>query len=192
MRKTLFAIRYSLFARSSRASRRGQSLIEAIVAITVLTTGFLGISSLLAKSYTLNHIVSDQVTANYLASEGIEIAKNLIDHDTFKFLSGDQSSPWGTCFSFPHNDVELDYTTTDCSSLSGFSLSDYLKLDPVTHLYGYNPPPGDNPVATSFTREISVRTSGNEITVNSIVRWDTGSVIGQSLNLEDRFYNWRQ
>ena len=54
-----------------------------MVAITVLTVGFLGISSLLSQSLALNRVTTNEITATYLASEGIEIAKNLIDHDVY-------------------------------------------------------------------------------------------------------------
>jgi len=33
--------------------------------------------------------------------------------------------------------------------------------------------------------------SPNEIVVNSIVRWSTGSLAQQNINLEDHFYDWQ-
>ena len=173
------------------SSRRGQSIVEAMIAITVLTTGFLGISTLLARSYFLDRVVSDQVTANYLAAEGIEIAKNLIDHDVIESSSGNPTFAWGTCFAFPHNDVELDYTTANCGNMQPFA-NDFLLFDPVTHLYSYGPPLGDNPVTTHFTRRIQVVRNGCMITVDTTVQWNTATVVGQSLKLEDTFYDWRQ
>lgn len=124
----------------SAASRHGQSIIEAVIAITVLTTGFLGISSLLARSLVLTSTLSSRITANYLAAEGIELAKNLIDHDVYEALSNDPTYFWGACFSYPHNDVEIDYTTTDCNDMAFFSAGDTLFYDPVTNLYSYYPP----------------------------------------------------
>jgi hypothetical protein len=180
---------------ASDFSRRGQSIIEAIVAITVLTTGFLGIATLLARSLFLSRVVADQITANYLASEGIEIAKNLIDHDVYETLAGIPGYGWGRCFTYQGSnpeDVEVDYTTTQCASMSAFVIpGDPLLYDPVTHLYSYNPPFADNPVTTDFTREIRVKLNGDVIVVDSIVRWDTGAETNQSLKLEDTFYNWR-
>jgi hypothetical protein len=182
----------------SSHSRRGQSLIEAMIALSILTVGFLGISSLLARAFFLGRVVSDEVTANYLAAEGIEIAKNLIDHDTYESFANNNNFFWGKCFG-NFDDVEVDYTTTadpvnDCNGLTSFTPPGHpLLFDPKIHLYSYNPNPEDNPVTTNFTREIQVsRNSQNpdEITVNSIVRWSTGTFTGQSLNVEDHFYNW--
>ena len=67
--------------------RGGQSLIEVMVAVTALTVSFLGISSLLSQSLALNRVISNEATATYLASEGIEIAKNLIDHDFYAYAA---------------------------------------------------------------------------------------------------------
>jgi hypothetical protein len=175
----------------SKSSRRGQSLIEAMVAISLLTTGFLGLVALLSRSFFLNRVISDETTANYLAAEGIEIAKNLIDHDVYLQLAGAPGATgWGTCFSV-HNDVELDYATTDCNQLAPYNSAnpDVLMFNPTTHLYGYGQ--GGNAAATGFTREIQVSESvPNQITVDSIVRWSTGPVTSQSIRLEDVFYNW--
>src|SRR6185369_4698812 len=79
--------------------RSGQSLIEAIIAITLLTIGFLGIARLLSQSLFFTKVVSDQTTATYLAAEGIEIVKNLIDHDVYMQLHNPPLGPgWGNCF----------------------------------------------------------------------------------------------
>ena len=182
------------------ASRSGQSIIEAIVAIAVFTTGFLGIASLLARTLFLNRVVADQVTATYLASEGIELAKNLIDHDTFEAFAGDTNFGWGNCFAQPNNDVELDYKTiasdpNDCGQLPTFvGNGDKLLFDPMSHLYYYSfdTPLGSSPITTDFTREIRVGENGDIITVDSIVRWSTATVTNQSLVLEDVFYDWRK
>ena len=160
-------------------ARNGQSLVEAMVAITALTVSFLGISSLLTRSLVLNKVTTNELTATYLASEGIEIAKNLIDHDVHAPGTG-----WGTCFQ-GRVDFELDYTTTNCSALSGFNASHYLLYDANQNLYGY-----ESGSPTTFTREIIVNNpTGYEIQVGSIVRWSSSGGT-QSVYLQDDFYNW--
>ena len=76
-------------------SRRGQSIIEAMVAISILTTGFLGIFALLSKSFFLSRVVADETTATYLASEGMEITKNIIDHDVYTGLANPPANTMG-------------------------------------------------------------------------------------------------
>ncbi len=165
-----------------------------MIAISLLTVGFIGIAALLSQSLYLTRVISDQTTATYLASEGIELAKNLIDHDVYMHLAG-LGTGWGTCFNISNpgtTEIELDYTSLDCSK--AYFAGDFLQFDPVTGLYGYSSdlPAADNPIPTKFTREIDINLQGNEITVNSKVRWNTGAFTSQSVNLEDHFYNWRQ
>ena len=176
-------------------SRAGQSLIEVMVAITVLTVSFLGISTLLAQSLVLNRVTANQLTATYLASEGIEIAKNLIDHDVYLSESGSPSASFGTCFTDQGNpeNIEIDYTTVNCSGLPVYNSSHYLYYAPATGLYGYDQ---TNAQKTNFTREVSADTSydGNghpdEITVSSTVNWVGLDGTPGSVNLEDHFYPW--
>ena len=131
--------------------------------------------------------MSDQTTATYLASEGIELAKNLIDHDVYEAPSN-PTFFWGSCFG-PSAQVELDYTTTDCKTglVNFVDGGRPLMFDPVSHMYSYSTV---GTIPTSFTREIDVSQSGDQITVDSIVRWNSGTVVDQSLKLEDVFYNW--
>ncbi len=182
-------------------TRSGQSLIEAIIAISLLTVGFIGIAALLSQSLFLTRVVSDQTTATYLAAEGIELAKNLIDHDVYMHLAG-LGTGWGSCFANSlatalapgaTASYEFDYTSTDCNK--AYFSTEVLQFDPVTGLYGYasDLPVGDNPVPTKFTREIRMGWSvdGKQFTVNSIVRWGTGAFVPQDIDLEDHFYSWR-
>ena len=162
----------------------GQTLVEVMVALFVLVAGFLGILSLLSQSLALSKTVNNETIATYLASEGIEIARNLVDHDMYQHLAG-LGTGWGTCFGLSGGDYELDYTTTNCPP-PFYSPSDFLEFDPATNMYGYN---GGSP--TPFTRLIRVTPdSANELTVDSIVSWSTGPFTSQNVTLEDVFYNW--
>jgi len=167
--------------------RSGQSLVEAMVAITALTVSFLGISTLLAQSLSLNRTTTDELKATYLASEGIEIVKNLNDHDVYAYQAMKQATGWGTCFQ-GGGDFELDYKTTDCSALTPFS-GDPLYYHADTHLYDYDANGG---TPTDFTREIIVTNilPGQEIQVDSIVRWPGSGGSAPSVDLQDDFYYW--
>jgi len=171
-----------------------------MVALFVLTTGFLGILSLLAQSLALSKTVSNDTIATYLAAEGIELAKNFIDHDVYTYLAppeGFFGGPWGTtCFTLGGS-FEIDYTSTDCSSLHtylGVDPPDFLSYSPTTnqYLYAFNDITG-TAKPTIFKRGIKViPNSGSpvpELTVQSIVTWNVGLATNQ-LMLEDHFYNW--
>jgi hypothetical protein len=159
-----------------------------MVAITMLTVGLFGMSSLLSQSLALNRVTTNEVTATYLASEGIEIAKNLIDHDVYGQSAG--AGGWGACFA-AGGDFELDYATTDCHSLNRFvGAGDSLDYHADTHLYDYNENGSGGGTVTGFTREIKVQTNGDEITVNAIVSWSGFNGAPGNINLEDHFYKW--
>lgn len=177
-----------------------------MIALFILTTGFLGILSLLSQSIFISKNISDQTIATYLASEGIELAKNLIDHDVYEQVAS-VGTGWGTCFGPGGGSFELDYTTTNCNNVdmpsvpSAADPPDFLYYDPVTHeyLYTFSGPAGaqvipDGGSPTIFKRAIKVIPNNNpaipEITVQSIVSWNNGLPTEQSVTLEDHFYNW--
>jgi hypothetical protein len=171
--------------------RRGQALVEVLVGLFVLVTGFLGILTLLAQSFYLNRTITDQTTGAYLAAEGIELAKSLIDHDVYTHLAG-IGTGWGTCFGGGNKDYEIDYTISDCTTMRPFSSNDYLEYNPVSHayLYSYNDLLGGG-TQTTFTRRIRTQASGaNQITVTATVFWNGGNGTTQSVALEDVFYDW--
>lgn len=180
--------------KSNTESQSGQTLIEAMVAVTLLTVGFLGISSLLSQSLVLNRVTANQLTATYLAAEGIEIAKNLIDHDVY-LQAASKGTGWGTCLtdlSDFSSGIGFDYSTMTCTPPDGintFVSSDYLYYHADTHLYDYNESGGGT--QTGFARKIAMTLTGNyEITVTSVVSWLGFAGAEDSVNLEDHFYNY--
>lgn len=180
-------------------ARKGQSLIEVMVAMTLLTVGFLGVVALLSQSLAINNFTANNVTAIYLASEGIEIAKNLIDHDVF-MGNTHQSWSWGMCagsLNVIAANFEAAYNTDQCSNgvdgVMPYNANDHLYYYPNTHLYGYNQnnsaQNGGTP--TIFTRDIAMIPNGSdEITVSSTVFWAGLAGAPQSITLEDHFYDW--
>lgn len=170
-RRPLFSILYS------HPSRRGQTIVEAIVAVSTLLTGFLGIFTLLGTSLHNSRIVSDNTAATYLAAEGIEVVKNILDHNVIMGAS------WSSGFS--PGDFEDDYTSTVLSPYVGTGRN--LSFNTATNLYGY----GGGDTQTTFKRRIRIAFYGSdEIGINSIVSWTTGRT-QSSVNLEDHFLNWR-
>ena len=71
----------------------GQAMIESIVAISVSVVGLLGIIAMLNYSLNTNRDVGRKFVATYLAAEGIEIVKSLIDKNYTDDIS------WNSCVS---------------------------------------------------------------------------------------------
>ena len=181
-------------------SRRGQTLIEGLVALSILTTGFVGIVGLLTKSFQLNRTTTNDTQATYLASEGIEIAKNIIDHDVYYgFRQSSSTYDWECSFGLTPGqtaDYALAYDTTpsNCSSPPLVSsVGDKLYFNASNTLYSYN----NFYTPTSFTRDVYVSVPAgsipagteNELDVRSVVTWSDGS-LSDTITLEDHFYNW--
>ena len=177
--------------------KRGQILIESLVAITIAVVGLLGIFSLLSRSLSLNRVIADQYTATNLATEGVEVIKNLIDTNLLGRNVWDEGIENGI--------YKLDYKTTDLSevSLSGNCTTDFIKgkslldVDNVpflrfdeggSGLYVY-----DNLFLkeTSYKRAVCIEKNGDTMKVNSIVTWITRGGTERDINMEDRFWNWQ-
>jgi hypothetical protein len=179
-------------------NKSGQTLVEAMVALFVLTIGFLGVLSLITQSIVLSRTVSQETIATYLAAEGIELAKNIVDHDIYVNRENGGPVGWAKGGEDPTfgigGNFELDYTT--CNSLgpglnciAPVSRADPLGFDPGTGLYSYS-----GPVKTSFVRNIKVLLWNpalpNQMIVISTVNW-TQNGAAKSVRMEDYFYNWQ-
>jgi Tfp pilus assembly protein PilV len=179
-------------------SRRGQTLVEALVALSILTTGFVGIVVLLTKSFQLNRTTSNDTQATYLAAEGIEIAKSIVDYDVYSGLP--TNNYWQCSFGLnpgqsAHYELEYYTTVSGCTPLTSVlaakAQSDHLYFNASTTLYSY-----DNfspAVETDFTRDVRVSVplnSPNELDVQSTVTWTDGGS-SDTITLEDHFYNYQ-
>lgn len=165
-------------------NRKGQMLIELMVALGVLTVGFLGMVTLLSKAISLNRTISENYQATYLATEGVEIIKNLLDANLLQLKS------WNAGFGTDKT-YEVQYDSSWESGKDPVEVldnSDLRKLKMNTDGF-FNYLDGAN---TPFTRKIAIRLIGSyEVQVNSIVSWVSRGGGTFETNIEDHFYNWR-
>lgn len=185
----------SSWTSSPYRERRGQTLVEALIALSVVTVGLLGVIALLTRSFVLNRTVTDDTQATYLASEGIEIAKNIIDYDLYYGIAqGPGVNDWGCSFALGAGQTahyELDYSTAppaNCGVLAADpnAPTDHLYYNPTTALYSYHAFGGS---PTNFTRDVQITNNGNYFGVTSIVTWTDGT-LGNTITLQDFFYHW--
>jgi len=169
-------MKLSSILRPLSSARRGQVLAESLVALGILTTSFLGVFTLLSRSIGLNRVVSDNYTATYLAAEGLEVVKNILDANVLQRMAWNDGITGG--------DHEVAYDSTALMSNLGRTLF----FDPVSVLYQY-----DTGRATAFRRTVTIGYPANndEITVKSVVSWTTRGGGSYTVNLEDHFMNWR-
>jgi len=164
----------------------GQLLVEAMVAISLMLVGLMGIFGVLSRSLGLSRVAADQFVAANLASEGIEIAKNIFDSDI-------GAKAWNAGFA----DERCYYADYKSTSLEGPIDCEYEDIDEKTKLYLdegsglYSHDVGDG--QSKFSRIIRVELgSGVEmVKVISEVFWTERGGLDSRIAVEDHFYNWR-
>lgn len=163
---------------ADRQGRQGQLLVEAMVAISVMVIGLLGIFSLISQSLGLYRVAYEEYIGANLAAEGIEVVKSILDSNVIR-----GSGPWNEGLA-SDGDFALQY---DSQSLDATSVNKSLLYEPVSGVYNYA-----SGTPTNFKRVITIRNvSSDEIQVNSKVSWKSRGGLDLSLNLEDHFFNWR-
>lgn len=151
--------------------KKGYVLVEVIIALSVLTVGFLSLIYLLNSAIGLNRVVAENYIATYLAAEGIEIVKNIIDTNVLN-----SGRTWNS--GLGDGEYEVNYNSTDLSPYR----NRFLNLD-NNNRYTYS---SGNP--TPFKRKIIIQNSADAIKVISIVSWKSRAGDSQ-IQLEDVFYN---
>ena len=175
---------------------KGFTLMEAIVAIFLLTVGIIGVSILITNTISSTRISTDKLIASYLAQEGIEIVRNIRDTN---WLEG--AASWDDGISV--GDYEADYTNTQgfyhTCSFSPFTANcEYDNLYPLRIDGGfYNYSGGTE---TKFRRRITIfdktdLSSPPDGTVDMfkisvLVTWQEKGKIHKVEARED-LYNWK-
>lgn len=158
-------------------------MIESIVAMSLVLVGMLGILTLVARSSHLSVNATDDLTASYLASEGIEVVKNVLDAE---YMAG---KPFASDFQFGQN-YTVSYNTVLPNSNPAIA-DEQVYYDPATHLYAQQVDASDTSVPTIYSRLITAnQISATALRVDSIVTW-TQDGTSHKVDLEDIFTNWR-
>lgn len=173
-----------IFLFGKKINSKGTVLLEVMFAITIMIVGLLAVLRLLSRSISLNRVVSNQLVATYLAEEGIEVAKNILDANTIKIGIGNllnNSNQWNNGFNSASHEVDYQSLALETNQ------NRPLLFDSNTGRYGYSV--GSS---TPFRRRIDVDRIGNdELRIISRVNWTIRGGATSTVVLEDHFYNWR-
>ncbi|MBP6925825.1 MAG: prepilin-type N-terminal cleavage/methylation domain-containing protein [Candidatus Pacebacteria bacterium] len=166
----------------------GFTLIEALVAIFIFSLALVSLITITSRGVTGIAQARDQVTAQFLAQEGIEMARNTRDTHFVQFLNNTPPVTWYTDLSVctQNNPCFVDLNGDNYEVISGSS-------------YGLaiaQPPQVDRYEATSssdvkFTRQIYYvgTMSADEIQVHSVVTWNNGA-LQREIHLVTTLTNW--
>jgi len=153
---------------------KGQAIVESIIALSVLTIGFLSLIALISNAIGLSRVNSEYYIATYLAAEGIEVVKNIIDTNVINSRSWNDTAQY--------EEYEVEYNSDDLSQ----NRNRFLNFDPNSKVYSYS----SNGDPTPFKRLIKITNiNSNHIRVESIVSWTSRGGAQFQVDLEDHFYN---
>ncbi len=157
-------------------------MIESIVAASLVVVGILGIMSLLINSAHTSASATNRLTAAYLASEGIEVVKNILDTEYLEGQSFAHDFTPGTTYSLSYDSV---------SPLLAVGTSTPVQITPA-HFFCDSLDPGCTGTGTIFNRAVYIGNSGNSavLDVQSIISW-TENGASKTFTLEDKFTDWR-
>lgn len=162
--------------------KKGFSLIEVLVAISILLTSVTPTLFVASKGILFAGASENRVTASYLAEEVIEYIRNVRDNnllDNKPWLQGLSTCTGGAvCVVDVPNDTVCKLGSAGCSSLvrrSGAGL--------------FNHNTGE---ATVFNREVTIETvsAGEEVVVEVTVTWPGATRQQQTLKMRPHLFNW--
>ncbi len=181
--------------------REGNSIIEAVVAVSLVLIGITGIVQLASQAFRAQELVANRFIAAHLAAEGVELVKGYLDGN----LTAENSLatiPW-QWFDLEANALVagayevsvLDGDLGDPSGQSGLRSPDlsWRSSTPLNFdgsLYTYNSTFADT--VTRFVRTVVIEWAADceYVSVQSIVQWDERGASSTSA-VADRFYSWR-
>lgn len=181
-------------------SQSGFSLVETLVAITILLLVIIGPLSISSSTARSTAFASEQVTAFFLAQEGLELAQKGRDELVLERLSSNgaadpwskfqkdsgrlENAPFRFCYANGcglsiDNAGRVTIKRLGSGANSGSNL--YLSTSPATtrarYLYDTSGSPTLDPTLTLtlYSRSIKFdRVSANEVSVVSTVTWQSG------------------
>jgi Tfp pilus assembly protein PilV len=156
---------------------KGFTLIEALVALTLLTVGLIPAFVQASSAIALATTVRNSIIAANLAQEGVEAARAIRDANWFA------SQPFATGLDACAPGCQFSFGATALTP----SLNERLKLDSVSGLYQY-----ERGTDTPFTRTITVtQASAGELVVTSTVMWSERTSNKQFV-VEEHLFDWIQ
>lgn len=180
-------------------SDAGFTLIETLVAISLLSIAITAPMSLTSQSLSSAYYARDQITAYNLAQEGLEAVRAVRDG---QILLISQSPAAGTSLFGPipvDQDFTIDSRQSDPVTAISTCAGACPPLETDGTVYGYDP---DTSVwvATHFTRVLHacyIQASGacngtvsDEMRVTVRVSWPTPSMQTRTFTISDNFYRW--
>lgn len=183
----------------------GFSLVETLVAVSLLLIIIVGPMSISAKTAKSSSFASEQVQAFFLAQEGLELAQKARDDLRLQQQKGDIPDAWSkftsdysTCLNATGCGLYWNSAGNALASVMNCTVAPFCliyrnKLSNPRALFTHDAGSSVSPnIQTVFTRKITFSDAvpGREIKVTSTVTWRTGSLVaGQSVSVHTYLFN---
>lgn len=165
---------------SSKRNLTGFTIIELMIAVFILLVGILAAFALVSNSIAYSSTYKLQLTAAYLAQEGIEIVRNIRDTNWI-----DPAEPaWDDGLTSGSDFYNFDYRSQNIPDNSNCSGKEYLKFD--GNFYTCS----DDLIAM-FRRKVFIDSSTADVLdVSVTIEW---SERGRDHNflIQEKIYKWR-
>lgn len=173
----------------------GFTLIETMVAVTVLSVALAALISLTSSNLFLSRYTKNEITANYLMQEVVDYIKN--DRDTQVFKGGVVWSDFlnkykdAGCFD---NGCRIDVSKDQVFSCERTDEGDFGDLpcnvffydDEATNGGFFNYEKGN---LDKFKRMVKMTENGDEVNIKIDIEWKNGN-LPKSRSLESSLINW--
>lgn len=168
--------------------KHGFTLIETLVAITILSAAVAGPMVLSIKNIGTAAVSQDQLVAFYLGQEVFEYVKNTRDtnllNESSDWLAGLDNCKISGSAGCYIDVIKNPVTVTDCGTVA---CSNKFKFDSQNYNYI-----SGNETVFARTVKIDNPVNGNndEAKITVSVKW-TGKYGEKTMNLQDNIFNWR-
>jgi prepilin-type N-terminal cleavage/methylation domain-containing protein len=161
-------------------SKNGFTLVEALVAITILVVSIAGPITIASKGMASAVFAKDQIVAFYLAQESVEYIRNKRDENNIN--NDDWLTGLSDCIDANICTVDIQNNTiTKCPS----GVCPVLKYDDNNGFYNYSTGNDSN-----FTRSVSIATINvKEVAITTTLSWKTG-VIDKTFTVKEHVLDW--
>jgi prepilin-type N-terminal cleavage/methylation domain-containing protein len=178
--------------------RRGFTLIETMVAISLLTIAIVAPMTLTAQSLASAYYARDQITAFYLAQEAIEAVRSIRDGQILQIAESSNASPINIFGPIPLNSQPFTIDAREADPSQAITVCSGGVCPPLQTdgtLYGYDP----SWTATNFTRTVTAHfvknpdgsDDQNEVRLTVTITWQEGAIVTpRSFSISENLYRW--
>lgn len=166
---------------------KGFTLIETTIAVFILTIGALGAFALINQTISFAPQASYQLTASYLAQEGLELVRNIRDQNWLEWRQA-PGLVWNDGLIGCVAGCEIDYLADSLNPYTGAFLKSNMPLF-GNMIFGYQYSSG---VASKYQRKITITSPiPGKMLVASEVFWQEKER-SHSVIAETELYDWRK